>query len=92
LLPANKQEEGNGEAHGERAVRRRARSSKTKKVKPDEEIAEGEGEERRSSPRERRSACSARRASAKVTAEVIYTPTGGQPSTQGAKLKLTKRR
>ena len=58
--------------------------AKTKKVKPDEEIAEGEGEERLTiKPKGKAKRRLRKKGKAKVTAEVTYTPTGGQPSTQG---------
>jgi hypothetical protein len=67
--------------------------AKTKKVKPDEEIAEGEGEERLSiKPKGKAKRRLRTKGKAKVTVEVTYAPTGGQPSTQGEKLTLKKRR
>jgi Ca2+-binding RTX toxin-like protein len=66
--------------------------AKTKKVKPQDERAEVEGEvklaikPRRSSKRRLRE-----KGKAKVRAEVTYTPDGGEPNTQSKKLKLIKR-
>jgi hypothetical protein len=67
--------------------------AKTKNVKADEEIAEGEGDERLTiKPRGKAKRRLRTKGKAKVTVEVTYAPTGGQPSTQSEKLKLKRRR
>jgi len=66
--------------------------AKTKKVKADEERAEPEGAEKllvKAKGKGRKKL--RKRGKARVKAEVTYTPDGGEPNTQGKRIKLAKR-
>jgi hypothetical protein len=66
--------------------------AKSKKVKGDDERAEAEGKVKlavKSRGKAKRKLN--KRGKAKVTAEVTYTPDGGQPNTDSKKLKLVKK-
>jgi len=66
--------------------------AKTKKVKADEELAEAEGKVKLSiKPKGKAKRKLNRKGKAKVTAEVTYTPDGGEPNTEDKKIKLRKR-
>ena len=67
--------------------------AKTKKLKPDEKVAAAAGEAKLKVKSKGKSKRKLRhRGKAKVTAEVTYTPTGGESNTLSKKLKLKKRR
>jgi hypothetical protein len=66
--------------------------AKTKKVKPDEDLAEAAEKEKLSiKPRGKARKKLNSKGKAKVTAEVTYTPEGGTPNTEDKKIKLKKR-
>jgi len=66
----------------------------TKKVKPDDEAVEGEGaieEKLAIKPKGKAKKKLNNKGKAKVTAEVTYTPDGGEPNTESERIKLVKR-
>ena len=66
--------------------------AKTKKVKPDEDLAEAAGKEKLSiKPKGKARKKLNKKGKAKVKAEVTYTPDGGTPNTEDKKIKLVKR-
>jgi hypothetical protein len=66
--------------------------AKTKKVKGDDERAEAQGSVKLAVKSKRKAKRKLnKRGKAKVTAEVTYTPDGGQPNSDSKKLKLVKR-
>src|SRR5215211_4799878 len=66
--------------------------AKTKKVKADDESAEGAGKEKLSiKPRGKAKKKLNKKGKAKVKAEVTFAPDGGTPNTEDKKIKLVKR-
>jgi lysophospholipase L1-like esterase len=66
--------------------------ARTKKVKADREPTEAVGPEKMSiEPRRKTKQRLAATGKAKVTAEVTHSPDGGEPNTQGKRIKLVKR-